>query len=64
MSKKSEKLCDPRLNRSPEILTEANGGGILDCFSRDNFRAKAANDVMSGVVVDCRTDRCRCPREI
>ena len=45
------KLHDPSLNNSHEILPEAVGGGISDCFPY-NFRPEVDNGVVSGAAVD------------
>ena len=49
---KHVKFNDPGLNRSRDILPEAVGGGIFDCFFRYNVRPEVDNDVISGVAVD------------
>ena len=44
--------CDPRLNRSGDILLEAVGRGIFDSFFRYTFRPEVDNDVISDVTAD------------
>ena len=49
---KGLKFHFPSLNYSPEILPEAVGGGIFDCFFSYNFRPEADNEVISDTAVD------------
>ena len=44
------KFRNHRLSRSREIQPEAVGCGIINGFSRDNFRWEVISDVQSGVI--------------
>ena len=48
---KGVKVCDPRINRSEEIRTEAVGCGNFYRFCRTSINANLADDVISGISV-------------